>query len=111
MRLYGILNDEFIGEYIIDNISTNIEDFKPTDNVYYTDNPLNDPFDFYRLFENNTDADWLPYNCTITEEDIYYKNGRYYYDGYEPIPKEAMVGSRTSIYKEGKLIKQQFKPY
>ena len=38
MRLYGILNDEFIGEYIIDNISANIEDFKPMDNVYYTDN-------------------------------------------------------------------------
>lgn len=111
MRLYGILNDEFIGEYIIDNISTNIEDFKPKDNVYYTDNPLNDPFDFYRLFEDNTDADWLPYNCTITEEDIYYKNGKYYYIGYESIPKESMIGSRTSVYKEGKLVKQQFKPY
>ena len=108
MRLYGILNDEFIGEYIIDNISTNIEDFKPMDNVYYTDNPLNDPFDFYRLFEDNTDADWLPYNCTITEEDICYKNGRYYYDY---MPKESMVGTRTAIYKGGKLIKQQFKPY
>lgn len=108
MRLYGILDDEFIGAYIIDNISTNIEDFKPTDNVYYTDNPLSDPFDFYRLFEDNTDADWLPYNCTITEEDVYYKNGRYYYD-YKP--KESMVGIRIAIYKEGKLVKQYFKPY
>ena len=111
MRLYGILKDDLIGEYIIDNTSTNIKDFKPTDNVYYTDNPLNDPFDFYSLFEENTDADWLPYNCTITDEDMYYKNGKYYYDGYEPIPKEAMVGTRITIYKEGKLVKQQFKPY
>lgn len=108
MRLYGILNDEFIGAYIIDNISTNIEDFKPTDNVYYTDNPLNDPFDFYRLFEDNTDADWLPYNCTITEEDVYYKNGRYYYD-YKL--KESIVGTRTAIYKGGKLVEQYFEEY
>lgn len=106
MRLYGILKDDLIGEYIIDNISTNIEDFKHTDNVYYTDNSLGDPSDFFSLFE-----DWLPYNCTITEEDMYYKNGKYYYDGYEPIPKEAMVGTRITIYKEGKLVKQQFEPY
>jgi hypothetical protein len=111
MRLYGILKDDLIGEYIIDNTSTSIEDFKHTDNVYYTDNSLGDPFDFYSLFEDNTDADWLPYNCTITEEDMYYKNGKYYYDGYEPIPKEAMVGTRITIYKEGKLVQQQFKPY
>lgn len=102
MRLYGILKDNLIGEYIIDNTSTNIEDFK------HTDNSLGD---FYSLFEDNTDADWLPYNCTITEEDMYYKNGKYYYDGYEPIPKEAMVGTRITIYKEGKLVQQQFKPY
>ena len=56
MRLYGILKDDLIGEYIIDNTSTNIEDFKHTDNVYYTDNSLGDPFDFYSLFEDNTDA-------------------------------------------------------
>jgi hypothetical protein len=42
---------------------------------------------------------------------MYYKNGKYYYDGYEPIPKEAMVGTRITIYKEGKLVQQQFKPY
>ena len=110
MRLYGILKDDLIGEYIIDNTSTNIEDFKHTDNVYYTDNSLGDPFDFYSLFEDNTDADWLPYNCTITEEDMYYKNGKYYYEGYEPDNYTAK-GERIFEYKEGKLVKQQFKPY
>ena len=109
MRLYGILKDDLIGEYIIDNTSTNIEDFKHTDNVYYTDNSLGDPLDFYSLFEDNTDADWLPYNCTITEEDMYYKNGKYYYEGDEP--DNSVVGERIFEYKEGKLVKQQFKPY
>ena len=109
MRLYGILKDDLIGEYIIDNTSTNIEDFKHTDNVYYTDNSLGDPFDFYSLFEDNTDADWLPYNCTIVEDEIFFKDGKYYYEGYEPDNSEE--GERTLVYKEGKLIEQHFKPY
>ena len=78
--------------------------------MYYTDNSLGDPFDFYSLFEDNTDADWLPYNCTIVEDDIFFKDGEYYYEGEEPDNWSAR-GERIFEYKEGKLVKQQFKPY
>lgn len=49
------------------------------------------------------DADWLPYNCTIVEDDIFFKDGEYYYEGEEP--------DNSVRDKEGKLVKQQFKPY
>lgn len=109
MRLYGILDTDFVGEYFINNISTNIEDFKPTNNVYYTDNPLNDVFDFYDPFEKNWDAYWLPYNCQIVQYDIFNKDGEYYYEGDEP--DNSKEGTLTFIYKEGKLVKQYFEEY
>ena len=61
-------------------------------------------------FEENLDADWLPYNCTIIEYDIFFKDGKYYYEGEEPDNWSAR-GERIFEYKEGKLVKQQFKPY
>ena len=30
-------------------------------------------YDVYIPFEENLDADWLPYNCTIVEYDIFSK--------------------------------------
>lgn len=62
----------------------------------------------YMPFEENLDADWLPYNCTIIEYDIFFKDGKYYYE--EPDNWSAR-GERIFEYKEGKLVKQQFKPY
>lgn len=38
-------------------------------------------YDVYIPFEENLDADWLPYNCTIVEYDIFFKDGEYYYEG------------------------------
>ena len=60
-------------------------------------------------FEDNLNADWLPYNCDIIEEEIFFKDGEYYYEGEEP--DNSIVGKRIFEYKEGKLVKQQFKPY
>lgn len=63
-------------------------------------------YDVYVPFEENWDADWLPYNCTIVEDEIFFKDGKYYYE-----PDNSEEGERTSEYNEGKLVKQQFKPY
>ena len=92
MKLYG----KFDGEAITD-ISYNLKAFKGYDNVYTS-------------WEENLDADWLPYNCTIVEDDIFFKDGEYYYEGEEPDNWSAR-GERIFEYKEGKLVKQQFKPY
>lgn len=51
----------------------------------------------------------IPYNCTIVEDEIFFKDGKYYYEGYEP--DDSVRGERTFEYKEGKLVKQQFEPY
>lgn len=59
-----------------------------------------------KAFEENLNADWLPYNCTIVEDDIFFKDGKYYYE-----PDNSVAGERTFEYKESKLVKQQFKPY
>ena len=104
MKLYGI----FDGSAITD-ISYNLKTFKGYDNVYYTTKEAVSMFDVYEPFEENLDADWLPYNCTIVEDEIFFKDGKYYYEGYEPDNSEE--GERTLIYKEGKLIEQHFKPY
>ena len=104
MCLYGI----FDGSTITD-ISYNLKAFKGYDNVYYTTKEAVSMFDVYEPFEENLKADWLPYNCTIVEDEIFFKDGKYYYEGYEPDNSEE--GERTLIYKEGKLIEQHFKPY
>ena len=104
MCLYGI----FDGSAITD-ISYNLKAFKGYDNVYYTTKEAVSIFDVYEPFEENLKADWLPYNCTIVEDEIFFKDGKYYYEGYEPDNSEE--GERTLVYKEGKLIEQHFKPY
>ena len=104
MYLYGI----FDGSAITD-ISYNLKAFKGYDNVYYTTKEAVSMFDVYEPFEENLKADWLPYNCTIVEDEIFFKDGKYYYEGYEPDNSEE--GERTLVYKEGKLIEQYFKPY
>ena len=105
MKLYGKLDDEAITD-----ISYNLKVFKEYDNVYYTTKEAVSMFDVYEPFEENLDADWLPYNCTIVEDEIFFKDGKYYYEGYEP-DNYSTKGERTFEYKEGKLVKQQFKPY
>ena len=109
MRLYGIIKSDVEDNSYITDISSNIDTFKKSDNVYYTDRERADTFDVYDPFEENLDADWLPYNCTITEDEMFFKDGEYYYEGEEP--DDSVRGERTFEYKEGKLVKQQFKPY
>ena len=104
MKLYGKLD----GEAITD-ISYNLRAFGWFDDVYYTTKEAVSMSDVYIPFEDNWDADWLPYNCTIVEDEIFFKDGKYYYEGDEPANSEE--GERTFEYNEGKLVKQQFKPY
>ena len=104
MKLYG----KFDGEAITD-ISYNLKAFEEYDDVYYTTKEAVSMYNIYTSWEENLDADWLPYNCTIVEDEIFFKDGKYYYEGYEPDNSEE--GERTLVYKEGKLVKQQFKPY
>ena len=109
MRLYGIIKSDLEDNSYITDISSNIDTFKKSDNVYYTDRERVDTFDVYDPFEENLDADWLPYNCTITEDEMFFKDGEYYYEGEEP--DNSVVGKRIFEYNGGKLVKQQFKPY
>lgn len=104
MKLYG----KFDGEAIIE-ISYNLENFKWYDDVYYTTKEIASIYDVYMPFEENLKADWLPYNCDITENNMFFKDGKYYYEGDEP--EDSIEGDRIFVYKEGKLIKQNFKPY
>ena len=104
MKLYG----KFDGEAITD-ISCNLKAFEEYDDIYYTTKEAVSMYNIYTSWEENLDADWLPYNCTIVEDEIFFKDGKYYYEGYEPDNSEE--GERTLVYKEGKLIEQQFKPY
>lgn len=104
MYLYGI----FDGNTIID-ISSNLKAFKGYDNVYYTTKEAVSMFDVYDPFEENLDADWLPYNCDIIEDNMFFKDGEYYDEGDEP--EDSIEGARISKYQEGKLVKQCFKPY
>lgn len=104
MKLYG----KFDGVYITD-ISCNLKAFKVYDDVYYTTKEAVSMYNIYYPFEENLDADWLPYNCTITEDEMFFKDGKYYYEGDEPDNSEE--GERILEYKEGKLVKQHFKPY
>ena len=104
MKLYG----KFDGEAITD-ISCNLKAFEVYDDVYYTTKEAVSMYNIYTSWEGNLDADWLPYNCTIVEDEIFFKDGEYYYEGEEPDNSEE--GERTLVYKEGKLIEQQFKPY
>ena len=109
MRLYGIIESDVEDNSYITDISSNIDTFKKSDNVYYTDREHADIFNFYDPFEENLDADWLPYNCDIIEDNMFFKDSEYYYEGDEP--EDSVEGARISKYKEGKLVKQQFKPY
>ena len=104
MKLYGKLD----GEAITD-ISYNLKAFEWYDNVYYTTKEAVSMYDVYEPFEENLKADWLPYNCTIVEDEIFFKDGKYYYEGDEPA--NSVEGERTFEYIEGKLVKQQFKSY
>ena len=104
MKLYG----KFDGEAITD-ISYNLKAFEEYDDIYYTTKEAVSMYNVYEPFEENLKADWLPYNCTIVEDEIFFKDGKYYYEGYEPDNSEE--GERTLVYKEGKLIEQHFKPY
>ena len=104
MKLYGKLD----GEAITD-ISYNLKAFEEYDDIYYTTKEAVSMYNVYTSWEENWDADWLPYNCTIVEDDIFFKDGKYYYEGEEP--DNSVAGERTFEYKEGKLVKQQFKPY
>ena len=104
MCLYGIFDGS-----IITDISYNLKAFEGYDNVYYTTKEAVSMFDVYDPFEENLDADWLPYNCDIIEDNMFFKDGEYYDEGDEP--EDSVEGARISKYKEGKLVKQQFKPY
>ena len=104
MKLYG----KFDGEAIIE-ISYNLENFKEYNDVYYTTKETASIYDVYIPFEENLNADWLPYNCDIIENNMFFKDGEYYYEGDEP--EDSIEGDRVFIYKEGKLIKQNFNPY
>ena len=104
MCLYGI----FDGSAITD-ISYNLKAFKGYDNVYYTTKEAVSMYNIYTSWEENWDADWLPYNCDIIEDNMFFKDGKYYDEGDEP--EDSVEGARISKYKEGKLVKQQFKPY
>lgn len=104
MKLYG----KFDGSDITD-ISCNLKAFKVHDDVYYTTKEAVSMYDIYEPFEENLDADWLPYNCIITEYDMFFKDGEYYYEGEEP--DNSVRGERIFEYKEGKLVEQHFKPY
>ena len=109
MRLYGIIESDLEDNSYITDISSNIDTFKKSDNVYYTDREHADIFNVYDPFEENWDADWLPYNCDIIEDNMFFKDGEYYYEGEEPDNSEEC--ERIFEYKEGELVKQQFKPY
>ena len=109
MRLYGIIESDLEDNSYITDISSNIDTFKKSDNIYYTDREHADIFNVYDPFEENLDADWLPYNCYIIEDNMFFKDGKYYDEGDEP--EDSEEGARISKYKEGKLVKQQFKPY
>ena len=104
MYLYGI----FDGSAITD-ISYNLKAFKGYDNVYYTTKEAVSMYNVYTSWEENWDADWLPYNCDIIEDNMFFKDGEYYDEGDEP--EDSVEGARISKYKEGKLIEQHFKPY
>ena len=104
MKLFG----KFDGEAIIE-ISYNLENFKWYDDVYYTTKETASIYDVYIPFEENLNADWLPYNCDIIENNMFFKDGEYYYE--EDEPEDSIEGDRIFVYKEGKLIKQNFKPY
>lgn len=104
MKLYGKFDGGDITE-----ISYNLKAFEKYDDVYYTTKEAVSMYNIYVPFEENLDADWLPYNCIITEDEMFFKDGKYYYEGDEPDNSEE--GERIFEYKEGKLIREYFKPY
>lgn len=108
MRLYGILENMNGGSFIL-QISSDLNNFKESDNIYYTDKDFIDTTSVYSPYIDSTWVDWQPYNCVETELELFFKDGKWYEEGAEP--DGAMMGARESYYKEGKLIKQRFIPY
>lgn len=58
MKLYGKFDSSAITD-----ISCNLKAFKEYDDIYYTTKEAVSMYDVYVPFEENWDADWLPYNC------------------------------------------------
>ena len=104
MKLYGKFDGGDITE-----ISYNLKAFEKYDDVYYTTKEAVSMYNIYTSYEENLNADWLPYNCTIVEDEIFFKDGKYYDEGEEP--DNSVIGERIFEYKEGKLIREYFKPY
>lgn len=109
MKLFGIIETAWRGTNHITDISTNINNYKESDNVYYTEKEKSDPFSVYNPYEENRDADWLPYSCIVVDYDIYCKDDKYYVE--EDKPEGAVCGKLVNIYREGKLIKKYFEKY
>ena len=72
MKLYG----KFDGEAITD-ISCNLKAFEVYDDVYYTTKEAVSMYHIYTSSEENSDADWRPYKCTIVEAEIFSNDGEY----------------------------------
>ena len=104
MKLYGKFDGGDITE-----ISYNLKAFEKYDDIYYTTKEAVSMYNIYTSYEENLNADWLPYNCTIVEDEIFFKDGKYYDEGEEP--DNSVIGERIFEYKEGKLIREYFKPY
>ena len=98
MKLYGKFDGEDITE-----ISYNLKAFEEYDDVYYTTKEAVSMYNIYTSYEENLDADWLPYNCTIVEDEIFFKDGKYYYEGYEPDNYSAK-GERIFEYNKKVLL-------
>lgn len=122
MRYYGILDYEYSGIKCVRRISTDIKELKPTaiDVIYYTDGPITDIY----IDKGN----WLPYEGRLEDfYDHYYINGKYYSSVSKDFPEEYTIITTTKalnfekleafrgrlfhIYKEGKLIKDEFIPH
>ena len=109
MRLFCTIEFDSEENSYITNISTNLDNYKDSDNVYYTKKEKSDPFSVYNPYEEKWDADWLPYSCIVVDYDIYCKDDKYYVDGEEP--KDSICGKLITIYKEGKQTEKYFEKY
>lgn len=105
MIRFGIAEEDYDGNLFINTETSNLNDLSQEVNIYYTKKETYCNSDVFIPFEENTEADWKPYNCIFKEYDIYYLDGKYYYDQE---PEGAKCGTRISEYKEGELLKQCF---
>lgn len=73
MRLYGLLDtDDYGYYYLITTIATNPDYLDG--NIYYTDKDAACIFNIY----NSNQIDWFPWNCDIIEDNMFFKDGKYY---------------------------------